>query len=481
MENYNEKLKKDLMKSEGMLCGLCLKRLDTLTDYNINPKLLSEDGQLYIGICNQLIRQGYEVADEVSIVSIVESFGLKDTYEKYGGWQTVKNLKSIVDERNADSIVDTFNKWNLVKLYNEKGILDLEKHYKKVEKMNSGQVADYIEYQINDIDININTDLVVENLNFTDQEIQDILDGVDMGIQFGKHSPILNNLMLGLPLSDMTMFASYSGGGKSSYIMNNIAIPVAEQGIKVCIVSNEMKAKAYKLLLQTYVLTERLDYWKLTRKKFKAGQWTDEDKQMVEKARKIIKEEYAPYISFVKMYDYDMAKVSRIAKKEAKRGIKLLVYDTMKYSGDGDNTWMSLIEDSKQLFQITSKLDIATVVSFQLSPATKNKIRILDETCLANAKQVKEVFSEMVGFRDLWSDEWAGEDCDIKPYKLVKGEDGKYKQEPIILDKTKHYKIFFHFKSRNDQVGTALVYENQGYANKWREIGYCYPKDKNRW
>lgn len=479
--SYKDDLDKQLIKANGLLSGLCLKRLDTLNDYNINLKLLSEESQFYIGICNQLLKLGYEVVDEVGFTSVVENFGLKDTYEKYGGWQTVKSLKSIVDERNADSICDTFNKWNLVKLYNEKGILDLEKHYKKVEKMNSGQVADYIEYQINDIDININTDLVVENLNFTDQEIQDILDGVDMGIQFGKHSPILNNLMLGLPLSDMTMFASYSGGGKSSYIMNNIAIPVAEQGIKVCIVSNEMKAKAYKLLLQTYVLTERLDYWKLTRKKFKAGQWTDEDKQMVEKARKIIKEEYAPYISFVKMYDYDMAKVSRIAKKEAKRGIKLLVYDTMKYSGDGDNTWMSLIEDSKQLFQITSKLDIATVVSFQLSPATKNKIRILDETCLANAKQVKEVFSEMVGFRDLWSDEWAGEDCDIKPYKLVKGEDGKYKQEPIILDKTKHYKIFFHFKSRNDQVGTALVYENQGYANKWKEIGYCRPKDKNRW
>lgn len=479
--NYKDDLDKNLIKANGLLSGLCLKNLDILTDYNINFKLLSEESKFYIGICNQLLKLGYEVVDEVGFTSVVENFGLKDTYEKYGGWQTVKNLKSIVDERNADSIVDTFNKWNLVKLYNEKGILDLEKHYKKVEKMNSGQVADYIEYQINDIDININTDLVVENLNFTDQEIQDILDGVDMGIQFGKHSPILNNLMLGLPLSDMTMFASYSGGGKSSYIMNNIAIPVAEQGIKVCIVSNEMKAKAYKLLLQTYVLTERLDYWKLTRKKFKAGQWTDEDKQMVEKARKIIKEEYAPYISFVKMYDYDMAKVSRIAKKEAKRGMKLLVYDTMKYSGDGDNTWMSLIEDSKQLFQITSKLDIATVVSFQLSPATKNKIRILDETCLANAKQVKEVFSEMVGFRDLWSDEWAGEDCDIKPYKLVKGEDGKYKQEPIILDKTKHYKIFFHFKSRNDQVGTALVYENQGYQNKWKEIGYCCPKDKNRW
>ena len=120
-------------------------------------------------------------------------------------------------------------------------------------------------------------------------------------------------------------------------------------------------------------------------------------------------------------------------------------------------------------------------MSFQLSPSTKNRIRILDEWCLSNAKQVKEVFSEMVAFRDVWSDEFAGEDCDIKPYKLVKGTDGKYRQEPIILDKDKHYKIFFHFKSRNDEVGTALVYENQGYQNKWKEIGYCHPKDKNRY
>ena len=476
-----EELAKELNKANGLLTGLVLKKLDTLIDYNINLKLLSEESKFYIGVANQLIQKGVEVVDEVSFSGVVESFGLKETYERYGGWQTVKNLKAIVDERNADSIVDNFNKYNLVKLYSDKGILDLEKHYAKVEKMTSSQVADYIEYQIQDIDININTDLIEEDLNFTDQEIQDILDGTDLGIQFNKFSPILNNLMLGLPLSDMTMFASYSGGGKSSYITNNVIIPVAEQGIKVCVVSNEMKSKAYKLLLQAYVLTERLNYWKLTRKKFKMGQWSDEDKEMVEKARKIIKEEYAPYITFVKMYDYDMSKVNKIAKKEAKKGMKLLVYDTMKYSGDGENTWMSLVEDSKQLFQITSKLNIATVVSFQLSPSTKNRIRILDEWCLSNAKQVKEVFSEMVAFRDVWSDEFAGEDCDIKPYKLVKGTDGKYRQEPIVLDKDKHYKIFFHFKSRNDEVGTALVYENLGYANKWREIGYCKLKDKNRY
>lgn len=479
--DYKQELEKCLVKANGMLTGLVLKNLEILTEYNINPKLLMEDSQFYIGICNRLLEKGAEVVDEVNFVSTCELYGLKEVYEKKGGWETVKNLKAIVDERNADSIVDDFNKWNLIKRYNEKGILDLEIHWTKVNKMTSSQIADYIDYLRNDVDININTDLIIEDLNFSDQEIQDILDGADMGIHFGKHSPILNNLMLGLPLSDLTMVASYSGGGKTSYIMENMVIPIAEQGIKVTIVSNEMKSKAYKLLLQTYVLTERLSYWKLTRKAFKKGQWTEEDKKMVEQARKIIKEEYAPYISFVKMYDYDMKKVSKIARREAKRGMKVLVYDTMKYSGDGDSVWTSLIDDSKDLFQICSKLDIAGVVSFQLAPSTKNKVRTLDETCLSNAKQVKEVFSEMVAFRDIWSDEFAGEDYDIKPYKVVKGEDGKYKKEYHNLEKGKKYKIFFHFKTRNDEVGTALIYEYQGYQNKWIEKYFCTVSDKNRW
>ena len=66
-------------------------------------------------------------------------------------------------------------------------------------------------------------------------------------------------------------------------------------------------------------------------------------------------------------------------------------------------------------------------------------------------------------------------------YFYIKGTVVEQYGSYIVLDKDKHYKIFFHFKSRNDEVGTALVYENLGYANKWREIGYCKPKDKNRY
>ena len=129
-----EELAKELNKANGLLTGLVLKKLDTLIDYNINLKLLSEESKFYIGVANQLIQKGVTSVDEVGFSSVVESFGLKETYERYGGWQTVKNLKAIVDERNADSIVDTWKKWNLVKNLEEGGILNIEKHWDKDRK-----------------------------------------------------------------------------------------------------------------------------------------------------------------------------------------------------------------------------------------------------------------------------------------------------------------------------------------------------------
>ena len=64
----------------------------------------------------------------------------------------------------------------------------------------------------------------------------------------------------------------------------------------------------------------------------------------------------------------------------------------------------------------------------------------------------------MVGWRDIWSDEYDDEPYDIKPYRLVKDQDGSYKKEYHKLDKEKKYKILFHFKTRNDDVVSALVY-----------------------
>jgi hypothetical protein len=476
-------LENKIRRAEGLLCGLILKQPEALDDYNINKKLLSAEALFYIGITERLLAKGLEVIDEVAFSDEVSSIPqLSEKYEVMGGYNTVREMANVINVNNGDAIFDEWTKWNLVKRYKEKGILDIDLHWDKLLKMNSSQVPDFIEYLINDTDIDVCTDIEFENLDLTDKEIADIKQGLNMGIQYGKHSPILNYLSMGLPKADLTMFSSFTNGGKSSFTMNNIIIPIAEQKKKVTIVANEQQCIVYKLLLQTYVLTEKLNYWSLTRKKFKGGKWSEEDDNKVAEARQLIAKDYSPYMTFVKLYDYDMKKVQKIAKKQVKRGCEVLVYDTMKYSGEDDSAWMSLLQDSKAIFQICSKNNLAGVITFQLAPSLKNKLRTLDESALANGKQVAEVFSEMFAFRDIWDDEYEGEPFDIKPYKLKKDSNGKFTREKqtIPLDKTKKYKIFFHFKTRNDEVGNAVLYEFIGHQNKWVEKGYCHPHQKNR-
>ena len=482
MSKEQELLNK-IERAEGLLCGLVLRKPSVLIENVINPNMLSENAQFYIGMTNRLLKKDIEVVDEVHFSEEVYSIGLTSKYNELGGWQTVKELQNIASPQNEDSIIDEFLKWNLVKTYNKKGILDIEKHWDKILIMKSSQIPDYIMFQATDVDIQTMSDIEFSDLNITDSELQSMIDGENMGIYYGKYSPILNYLSLGLPLRDLTMISSYTNGGKSSFVTANIIIPSAEDKIKSVIISNEQQAMVYKLLLLNYVLVNRLNYHKLPRKKIKTGKWTEEEGKIINKARKIIRDEYAPYIHFAKIYDYDMGKVKKIAQREAKLGTTLLIYDTMKYSGDGDGVWQALLNDSKELFQIVSKLGMAGVVTFQLYAGTKNKIRILDESCLSNAKQVAEVFSEMIAFRDIWDDEWDGEDCEIKPYRLKKDSNGKYTgdREYIPLNKKNSYKIFFHFKTRNDSAGTQLCYQFSGHDNTWKEIGYCNVHGKNRY
>ena len=160
-----------------------------------------------------------------------------------------------------------------------------------------------------------------------------------MGLNYGKVCHILNYLTMGLPLGEMTMLAGHSGAGKSSFIFECIVLPLVEQGIKVAIISNEQKIHSFQQLLLVHILTQDLDYWELTRKKLKAGHFTDSQKEMLNLAQQISKEKY-PNIKFVKLFDSDMGKAKKIIRKLSKLGYQAAIYDTLKVEDSFDrSTW----------------------------------------------------------------------------------------------------------------------------------------------
>lgn len=484
--SYKEELEKQIIKSNGLLSGLCLKQLNTLIDYNINFKLLSEESRFYVGICNQLLKQGYEVVDEVAFASAVENFGLKDSYEKFGGWQTVKSLKAVVDERNADSIVDNFEKWNLIKNYSDKGLLDLDKLYSKVSKMNANQVYTYMEHEINSISINSGLEgLDFENLVLTNEELDDIMSGANLGLQFNQKSHILNSMCMGLPRGELNAICGYINEGKTSLAFSNFVMPIVDNGSKTLIISTEQRSMVFKMMLLIDVLTTKLNYFKLTRKKLKAGKYTDEDLLKIKEAQKYVEDNYSKQIIFLKLYEYSTEIVMKAIKKYAQLGVELVLYDVLKFDSNSDEkVYISLINDSKSLFQCCSKYNVSGLCTLQLAMATKGKVRQVGMECVSNSKAVFEVMSEAIFIRSLWDDERdPSEPTYIKPYRLKKDANGKFtgEKEYFQLDPKKQYKIVRLGKSRNDSTDKYILYSVNFDFNVWREEGMCTVSDRNRY
>lgn len=493
------KLKKNRAALEGsFIMSLYSNPTESFDDYPIDPKkdLLTEDGKFYYNLGYNMVKKGIRIFDEISIMSYLSDFPtLQQQFEQKGGYKSLEELSSTLEQENTEAYYNALIKNNsLIKLC-EAGF-DIEDNMDLFNELStSDEVFDYYDSLLNTLSLNSTHDISLQTLSYTKKDIELKKSGATVGFQFEKYSPLLNSFSNGIPRSGMTMLASYTNGGKTSFMFANIVVPLVEKKNKICIMSNEQEVMVFKDLLYIYVLTKRLNYWKINRNKIKTLAFDEEDKQKFKEAHKIIKEEYEPYIVYQREFDYGMASVKKTIKKLARQDVSLFIYDTFKVSSSvGDSIWQSFLNDSKDLFQIASKTNVAIITPVQLALGTKNHIRWLDESCLSNSKQIAEIYEEIFTFRDIWNDEYTSGVNDIKAYKYKtnnKGEIQYTKDEngnnivdiegiTITPNDGKYYKIFFHTKSRNGEVGQTVLYQFRPFANEWNELGICNVGDQNK-
>lgn len=454
-------------------------------EYPIKPDLdlITNDGKFYYNLGKSMIEKGIKNFDEISLITFLNDYPeLKKEYESKGGWKSISEYMDILDVENIDAYYKELVKNNLLIQLEKRGF-DVE-NINALNKLNTADdVVDYFDAVLNTAALNITHDIKLEKLSYTQKDLERKLNGEEIGLQFSKNSPILNSFCNGIPRKGMTMFASYTNGGKTSFVFESIVMPLVSQKIKVCIISNEQDSMVFKDLLYLHVLTTELDYWKITRTKLKDLDFNETDKEMFKKADKILKEKYEPYILFERTFNYGMKEVKRTIKKLSKQGFQLFIYDTFKVDSTTDVVWQSFLNDSKELFQIASKENVAVITPVQIALSTKGKIRWLNESVLASSKQISEIYEEIFMFRDIWRDEFSNEPQDIHCYRLKKDNEGKYsirENVPLTFGDGKHYKIFFHTKSRNGEVGRTVLYEFIPYQNKWKEVGLCTVGEDNK-
>lgn len=469
-------LTKNRIPLEGnFVLSLYKNPLELYNDFPIDPDkdLMTVDGKYYYNLGFNMVKKGIKSFDEISISTFLNDYPeLKAEYESRGGWKSVEEAIDLLEDDNTEAYYNALVKNNLLIKLEDKGF-DVQHNLKILNSLNTAdEVIDYFDAQLNSIALNITHDLNLQTLNYTEKDLQLKQMGEYVGLQFNKYSPLLNSFCNGIPKKGLTMFASYTNGGKTSFVFENIVMPLAEQHIKTCIISNEQDVIIFKDLLYIHVLTSRLDYWGIDRNKLKTFEFTKKDMEYFKKADEIVKKEYLEYILFQRVYDYGMKNVKRTIKKLAKQNFELFIYDTFKVDSTTDSIWQSFLNDSKELFQVASKEGIAIITPVQLSLSTKGKVRYLSESALSNSKQISEIYEEIFMFRDVWKDEYAGCPQDIQPYS-VSLETGAKEDVVIANEENKYYKIFFHTKSRNGEVGQVALYEFVPFANKWKEMGIC--------
>ena len=432
--------------------------------------LIDTDACFYFNLGKAMYNQGYRNFDNITLSTFLENKpDIKKKYDEYGGYSEIQQLMSIISVDNIEANFDKICKMNSLSLVVEK----YDKLFGNIEKFENSSNADVynaLDLINNSVALSTNHNSEVEKLNITDDFLAELNTGDEMGLSYSKYAPILNYTTLGCKQGELFMIGGHSGVGKSSFIFNNMIIPFTEQGIKCCVISNEMRSKTYKILLLAHVLTTDLNYWQLTRKKIKLGHYTETDWEYIRKAQEIINEKYQN-IYFIKLQSDDTSVVMQHIKKMARLGCVAFAWDTMKSDDVMDESmWQSLLANSRKLYHLVDNLNVSMVVTYQLALHTQNR-RWLDAECLANGKQVKEVFSDMVYMRVLWDDEYNGEKYDCKPYQRDK--ENKKIKNMITLDKTKKYIVCFVDKTRDDDDKKTILFQWDGAWNRWEEVGFC--------
>lgn len=476
-----KEINKSRDKVECCFVFSCWAEPDLFEDYkevNVgkDKTLKTEDAKFYWQLGLSMHQQGIQKIDAITIEAFLANKDeIRKRYEGYGGYQPIQDLTDTIEAENADGYYDQISRMNALSLFATK----TEELFSDVNKFNNStddEIYDMFDLLGNSIAVNSAKGVEVEDLTITDEFIKTCTDKESMGLPY-KSCPLLNYTTLGLPLGDVYMIAAHSGSGKSSFVFENMVLYLANVGEPVVVFSNEMDSNAYRHLLLVHILTKDLNYWDLTRKKLKQGEFTDEDLAMIKKAQIISKEKYGN-IKFVKVFNNNTSILMRFIKKYARQGCRCFIWDTFKSDdiSDGNEEWLQLLKNSRRVFNLISKLHVSLVMTFQLALYTTNQ-RFLDAGCLAGSKQVKEVLSELIMMRSLWKDEYSGEKNDCKVYHW---DSEKKEKELLQLDPDKRYLVVFINKSRNDDAQNQILYQWDSQFNKFRELGFCSIRNDHR-
>ena len=504
-EKYPKEILEGRLTVEGNVIGCIFQDSLLLDECDFkSTDFITSDGNFYYSLAKRIRTQGYTVLDEVTILSSV-SENIAEAFQERGGFETIKNMTDVVNIKNAEIYLDNLYRENIIlKLFDDGFNLlkPIEWNGKEIaplklfRKFDSESVLDFYESRLSTYGTGFTSKVLEEEaIEITDNFLQDLSDGIENGVDFGfagddinlepiRCFPFLSSAISGMGHGSTNAVAGFSSSGKTSF-WTTIIMGLIDKGEKVLIISNEQKAKVFKINFLVWLSYKYFRYYSLTKKKLISGEMSDEDRAMVKKCQKYFNENFKGKLKFIGIPDTDMSLIKKkIRQNVLQWGYTAVLFDTFKAdftsSDQNDSTWVSLIKDSRTLDSMAKKYDIIMMISVQLASHMLGRLW-LNADCLSSSKQIVEILENCLMLRTVYPEELDKENKKYycRPFQLKK-VDGKWVEEEFEVDPTATYKFIFLEKVRNGQNSNdsniVLGYKFDGAHNVWKEQFWARPR-----
>lgn len=454
---------------ESLVISCMFQDLSLVDEFPLESKYFENPKCKFFFELAEGLSKGYKELNEVTVSTFVaQTKDLENRYEEFNGWDSIVKVRSLAEISNFDKHIDDLYKLNLIRDLKAKGF----NVNKKIEvegievrpkdlfpEMTCQQVYEFYEMLLANSSINTSgNDMEVEDLYYTDEEIEKIESGEDNtsisyditlkwtdengNERYKRNFKNLNNLTDGISYDNgFTLLCSASGGGKSTTAFQ-MALGMVESGCKTLFISNEQSSKYFKNILISYIATNVFNCPSITRRKVKHMDFTDEERKVFRKANEFAKEHYEGKLKFISVIDFNIDRILKIVKKwRLTYGFQGCIIETFKSSNaEENNTVGELVEGSRKIDKFAKKYQVRFIIPMQLKTSTNMKVSYLTSSEISSSKQVVETCGTILLFRKILPDELdeTNSKLFLKPFRWVLDEaTGKYKKKYLKVIDTK--------------------------------------------
>lgn len=441
-------------------------------EYKVDPKMFTSPHWrfFYQLLLTLTTKQSVKVIDEMSIELYMESANPKarEFYEASGGWETIDVATQIIEVENIESYYREMIRYSaILKLINSG--FDVEEKWDVYKNLTYQELSDAVTASVDTIfsEIDMGEDRVVDIM----ADIQKTIDDADKGVQNGLPlaSKLLNSLVNGLAVGNVTMIAGQSGVGKTFITLNQLLPSFIKTKERLLIMCNEEDIGKWQIEMLVWQINN-VQKKDMVKSRFFEGRFTNDEKEWLENAKNWLSEMMnEELIMFTNFSTFAMSKAIKLIRKFATTdGIKYFVIDTLKLDNDlgtnvSDLAWLQLQQNMVKLYNVIkpSSKNVHVWVTYQMNKSVKT--RYLTQGDLGMSKNVADVVSTLILIRDV--------------YETEKGSGGKSltvksdKGAEIVLNEDSEYMVAFIDKNRRGSTSEQVVWRVDKGRNIMKDVG----------